>query len=129
MPVGVTPISREVYGLHMMIFWVCVAIAVVVFGAMIYSIWKFRKSAGAVPDPTLTHSTKVEVVWTVIPVVILIAMAIPAASTLIDDGGHAQLRAHRQGHRLPVEVAVRLPRQGRQPSTRRWPPSRTRRAS
>jgi cytochrome c oxidase subunit II len=83
MPVGVTPISREVHGLHMMIFWVCVAIAVVVFGAMIYSIWKFRKSTGAVPDTTLTHSTKVEVVWTFIPVVILIAVAIPAAKTLV----------------------------------------------
>jgi len=83
MPVGVTPISREVHGLHMLIFWVCVAIAVVVFGAMIYSIWKFRKSTGAVPDPTLTHSTQIEVVWTVIPVVILISMAIPAAKTLV----------------------------------------------
>ena len=83
MPVGVTPISREVHGLHMLIFWVCVAIAVVVFSAMIYSIWKFRKSTGAVPDPTLTHSTKIEVVWTVIPVVILISMAIPAAKTLV----------------------------------------------
>ena len=83
MPVGVTPISREVHGLHMLIFWVCVAIAILVFGAMIYSIWKFRKSTGAVPDPTLTHSTKIEVVWTVIPVVILISMAIPAAKTLV----------------------------------------------
>jgi len=83
MPVGVTPISREVHGLHMLIFWVCVAIAVVVFSAMIYSIWKFRKSKGAVPDQTLTHSTQVEVVWTVIPVLILISMAIPAAKTLV----------------------------------------------
>jgi cytochrome c oxidase subunit 2 len=93
MPVGVTPISREVHGLHMMIFWVCVAIAVVVFSAMIYSIWKFRKSAGAVPDPTLTHSTKIEVVWTFIPVVILIAVAIPAAKTLVkmEDTRNAEL--------------------------------------
>jgi cytochrome c oxidase subunit 2 len=83
MPVGVTPISREVHSLHMLIFWVCVAIAVVVFGAMIYSIWKFRKSKGAVPDKTLTHSTKVEIVWTTIPVLILISMAVPAARTLI----------------------------------------------
>jgi cytochrome c oxidase subunit 2 len=84
MPVGVTPISREVHSLHMLIFWVCVAIAVVVFGAMIYSIWKFRKSKGAVPDKTLTHSTKVEIVWTTIPVLILVSMAVPAARTLID---------------------------------------------
>lgn len=93
MPVGVTPISREVHGLHMMIFWVCVVIAAVVFSAMIYSIWKFRKSAGAVPDPTLTHSTRIEVVWTFIPVVILIAVAIPAAKTLVkmEDTRNAEL--------------------------------------
>jgi cytochrome c oxidase subunit II len=84
MPRGVTPISREVYGLHMLIFWVCVAIAAVVFGAMIYSIWKFRKSKGAIPDKTLTHSTRVEIIWTAVPVVILVAMAVPAARTLID---------------------------------------------
>lgn len=83
MPLGVTPISREVHDLHMLIFWVCVAIAVVVFGAMIYSIWKFRKSQGAVPDRTLTHSTKVEIVWTFVPVMILVSMAVPAAKTLI----------------------------------------------
>src|ERR1700730_15495033 len=84
MPVGVTPISRQVYGLHMLIFWVCVAIAALVFGVMLYSIWKFRHSKGAVPDRTLTHSTNIEVVWTVVPVVILVSMAIPAARTLID---------------------------------------------
>jgi cytochrome c oxidase subunit 2 len=83
MPVGVTSISREVHGLHMLIFWVCTVIAIVVFGAMIYSIWKFRKSNGAVADQTLTHSTQVEVVWTLIPVLILISMAIPAAKTLV----------------------------------------------
>ena len=84
MPVGVTELSEKIYSLHMLIFWVCVAIAVVVFGAMIYSIVKFRKSQGAVADTKLTHSTRVEVVWTVIPVVILVAMAVPAAKTLID---------------------------------------------
>jgi cytochrome c oxidase subunit 2 len=84
MPVGVTPISREVHSLHMLIFWVCVAIAVVVFGAMIYSIINFRKSKGAIPDKTLTHSTKVEIVWTAVPVLILVSMAVPAARTLID---------------------------------------------
>jgi cytochrome c oxidase subunit 2 len=83
LPVGATDVSARVYGLHMMMFWVCVAIAAVVFGVMIYSIVKFRRSTGAVPDKTLLHSTKVEVVWTLIPVLILIATAIPAARTLI----------------------------------------------
>ncbi len=100
MPVGVTPISREVHDLHMLIFWVCVAIAVVVFGAMIYSIWKFRKSSGAVADQTLTHSTRVEVIWTAIPVVILISMAIPAAKTLVkmEDTRNAELTVKVTGY-------------------------------
>src|SRR5579875_3798222 len=67
---GVTAISRDIYDLHMMMLWVCVAIGVVVFGVMIYSIATFRHSRGAVPDTTMVHNTKVEIVWTVIPVCI-----------------------------------------------------------
>jgi cytochrome c oxidase subunit 2 len=81
---GVTDISRRIYGLHMLIFWVCVVIGVVVFGVMIYSMLKFRKSQGAVADTTMVHNTKVEVIWTAIPVVILVAMAVPAANTLVE---------------------------------------------
>ncbi len=90
--VGVTPLSREIYGLHMLILWICVAIAVAVFGVMIYSIATFRKSKGAVPA-TFDHSTTAEVLWTLIPVVILVAMAIPAARTLvrIDDASGSEL--------------------------------------
>jgi len=84
LPQGVTDISRKIYALHMEIFWVCVAIGVVVFGAMIWSIVSFRKSKGAIPDTSMVHNTKVEVVWTVIPVIILIAMAVPAARTLVE---------------------------------------------
>src|SRR5690348_2366046 len=80
---GVTAISRRIYELHMLIFWVCVVIGVIVFGWMIWSIIKFRKSQGAVADTTMVHNTKVEVVWTAIPVVILIVMAVPAARTLV----------------------------------------------
>jgi cytochrome c oxidase subunit II len=82
MPVGVTELSKEIHQLHMLIFWVCVMIALLVFGAMIYSIVKFRHSKGAVPA-SFDHSTRVEVVWTIIPIAILIGMAIPAAETLI----------------------------------------------
>src|SRR5579864_6095683 len=81
---GVTDISRKIYDLHMLIFWVCVVIGIVVFGVMIWSIVTFRKSKGAVPDTTMVHNTKVEVVWTVIPVMILVAMAVPAARTLVE---------------------------------------------
>jgi len=80
---GVTDISREIYGLHMEIFWICVVIGVIVFGAMIYSIVTFRKSKGAVADVTLVHNTTVELIWTAVPVAILVFMAVPAAKTLI----------------------------------------------
>ena len=80
---GVSILSKEIYGLHMEIFYWCVAIGVVVFGAMIYSLVKFRKSQGAQADTTLVHSTKVEIIWTVIPILILVAMAVPTARGLI----------------------------------------------
>lgn len=80
--VGVTELSRDIYHLHMLILWVCVAIAVAVFAVMIYSIATFRKSKGAVPAK-FDHSTTAEIVWTIIPAFILIAMAIPAARTLV----------------------------------------------
>jgi len=83
LPIGVTQLSRDIYTLHMEVFWVCVAIAVVVFGVMIYALVNFRHSQGAVADTTLVHSTKVEIIWTIIPVVILVAMAIPAARVIL----------------------------------------------
>jgi cytochrome c oxidase subunit 2 len=81
---GVTDMSRKIYDLHMLIFWVCVVIAVVVFAAMIWSIVNYRKSQGAVADTTMVHNTRVEIVWTAVPVIILIAMAVPAARTLVE---------------------------------------------
>jgi len=81
---GVTEISRRIYGLHMEIFWICVVIAIIVFGAMIYSIVTYRKSKGSVPDVTLVHNTTVELIWTAVPVAILVFMAIPAARTLVE---------------------------------------------
>jgi len=82
MPRGVTSISQQVYDLHMLIFWICVAIGVVVFGVMFWSIYHHRKSLGAVPAQ-FHESTLVEVVWTVIPMLILIGMAVPATKTLV----------------------------------------------
>lgn len=79
---GVTPISQEAYDLHMLIFWICVAIAVVVFGAMFISILKHRKSKGAVASQ-FHESTTVEILWTIIPFLILVGMAIPATKALV----------------------------------------------
>jgi cytochrome c oxidase subunit 2 len=83
MPVGVTPVSREVYDLHMLILIICTVIAVGTFGAMIYALVAFRKSQGAVADTSMTHSTTAEIVWTVGPVLILVFMAFEAAPALI----------------------------------------------
>jgi cytochrome c oxidase subunit 2 len=79
---GVTPISREVYSLHMLVTWICVAIGVVVFGAMIYSMIMHRKSKGH-EAATFHESTKMEILWTVVPFIILVGMAIPATKTLV----------------------------------------------
>ncbi|MFA0570144.1 cytochrome c oxidase subunit II [Vibrio gallaecicus] len=79
---GVTEISGKVYDLHMLIFYICCAIALIVFGVMFYSIIHHRKSKGAVAAH-FHESTKVEIIWTIIPILILIAMAIPATKTLI----------------------------------------------
>jgi len=83
LPIGVTSLSEAMYGLHMEVFWICVGIAVVVFGAMIYSLLKFRHSQGAVADTSMVHSTKVEVIWTIVPVIILVVMAVPAADLIL----------------------------------------------
>ena len=79
-----TPISHQIYGLHMYILYVCAAIFVIVFSMMFYSIFKFRKSVGAKPDVNFHESTLIEIIWTIIPFIILIAMAIPATKTVLD---------------------------------------------
>ncbi len=79
---GVTAISEQVYGLHMTIFYICCAIGVLVFGAMFWAIFHHRKSKGAKPAQ-FHESTKVEIIWTIIPFIILIGMAIPATKTLL----------------------------------------------
>ena len=82
MPQGVTELSAETYNLHMQVFYWCVAIGIVVFGAMFYSLIKHRKSAGAEPAQ-FSHSTRAEIIWTVIPCIILLIMAVPTAETLV----------------------------------------------
>jgi cytochrome c oxidase subunit II len=107
LPTGVTDLARDMYGLHMEVFWICVGIAVVVFGAMIYALLKFRHSQGAVPDTTMLHSTKVEIIWTIIPVVILVVMAIPAAELILrqEDTRNSQLSIRVTGYQWKWEYA------------------------
>ena len=82
MPQGITEVSQSIFELHMLIFWICVWIGVVVFGVMFYSIFKHRKSKGAVASK-FHESLGLELLWTAVPTVILIAMAVPATSVLI----------------------------------------------
>ena len=82
MPKGITDLSLETYNLHMMVFWWCVAIGIVVFGVMIISLFKHRKSKGA-EAADFSHSTTAEVIWTAIPVIILVLLAIPTAETMV----------------------------------------------
>ena len=78
---GVTAISKEVFELHMLIFWICVVIGVIVFGVMFYSMFAYTKKKN--PNPSTFHeNTKVELAWTIIPFFILVFMAIPASNTL-----------------------------------------------
>ena len=83
MPVGVTPISREAYELHMLILIICVVIGILVFAMMFISIMKHRKSLGHEPAQ-FHHSTKAEITWTAIPCIILVLMAVPATNALIN---------------------------------------------
>ena len=83
MPKGVTDISHKVYDMHMIALWLCVVIGVVVFAVMFYSIFAHRKSKGVQPA-TFHESTTVEAIWTVIPFIILVALAVPATTTLIE---------------------------------------------
>ncbi|CAC9478455.1 Cytochrome c oxidase polypeptide II (EC 1.9.3.1) [uncultured Gammaproteobacteria bacterium] len=96
---GVTSVSHDIYGLHMMVFWVSVAIAIVVFGAMFYSLYTHRKSKGVVAA-NFHESTKAELVWTVVPIIILIGMAVPASKVLIDleDTTKAEMSIKITGH-------------------------------
>src|SRR6204780_5133961 len=107
LPPGVTELSRDMYALHMEVFWICVGIAVVVFGAMIYSLVKFRRSQGAVADTTMVHSTKVEIIWTIIPVIILVVMAVPAADLILtqEDTRNAELSIRVTGYQWKWEYS------------------------
>jgi len=82
MTAGVTEVGQQIYDLHMLILWICTIIGLLVFGVMFYSIYYHRKSRGAKPA-SFHESTTVEIAWTIVPFFILIAMAVPATTTLL----------------------------------------------
>lgn len=79
---GVTTSAQHAYDAHMLALWICVAIGAVVFGAMAVAMFRFRKSRGVTPAQ-FSHNTTAEIVWTVVPIVILVLMAVPATRKLI----------------------------------------------
>lgn len=81
MPYGVTPVSKEIYQLHMAAFYICCVIGAIVFGVLIYALIKFRKSKGAQAAHFHEH-LGIEIIWTTIPFLILVALAIPATIVL-----------------------------------------------
>ena len=89
---GFTDVGAEIYDLHMLILWICVAIGAIVFGIMFYSMMFHTKSRGHKPAD-FHESTSVEIIWTVIPFLILIGMAVPATSTLLEiyDNDNAEI--------------------------------------
>jgi len=78
---GVTDTSERIQSLHNLAFGVCVVIGLIVFGAMFWSMLFHRKSKGAVAAQ-FSHNTTAEVIWTVVPIIILIGLAVPATDTL-----------------------------------------------
>ena len=98
---GVTQTSQNAYHAHMIMLWICIIIGIVVFGAMGYAMFKFRHSKGAVPDTNFTHSTVLEAIWTVIPIVILIGSAIPATRMVV-----AQYNADHDA--TPAEMTIKV---------------------
>jgi len=104
MPKGVTDISHKVFEMHMLAFWIMCVVALAVFGAMTYSIIKHRKSKGVTPA-SFHESTSVEVVWTVVPFIILIVLAVPAAQTLIEqeDDSNSELTIKITGYQWKWE--------------------------
>lgn len=82
MPLGVSDVSNSVYGLHMTIFWICVAIAVFVFAVMLWSMYFHRKSRGVTPAKFKDNHI-LELIWTLIPAIILAVMVFPAAKVMV----------------------------------------------
>ncbi len=99
MPRGVTDTSQSIFGLHMTIFYICLAIAIIVFGVMFWSIFHHRKSKGA-KAAQFHGNVLIEIVWTIIPLIILVLIAIPSTITLVDmyDAGESDIDIQVTGH-------------------------------
>ncbi len=100
---GVTDFSETAYEMHTFTLWICIVIGVLVFGAMIVSIFAHRKSKGYKPEQ-FSHSTVAEVIWTVIPILILVVIAIPATKALIQ----MENPTDEQGKRMKMDMTIKV---------------------
>ncbi len=100
---GVTKFSQTAYEMHTFTLWICIFIGVVVFGAMIVSIFSHRKSKGYKPEQ-FTHSTTAEVIWTIIPILILVVIAIPATKALIE----MENPTTEDGKRMQMDMTIKV---------------------
>ena len=82
MKVGVTEVSQSIFDLHMLIFWICVVIGVIVFSIMFWSLWKYRKSKGAVAAD-FDDNFWLEIGWTVAATLVLVWMAVPSTQVMV----------------------------------------------
>ncbi len=96
---GVTDVSQEVYDLHMLVVWAMTIVSIIVFGAILYAVVRFRKSKHPVPAK-FSHSTTVEIIWTVIPMLILAALSVDAIKLLlkVEDASKADMSVVVTGH-------------------------------
>ena len=99
MPVGVTEVSSSIFNLHMLIFWICVVIGVIVFSIMFWSLWKYRKSKGAVAADFDDHFW-LEVGWTVAATLVLVWMAVPSTQVMVEayDDAEGEINIMVTGH-------------------------------
>ena len=99
MPIGVTEVSQSIFGLHMLIFWICVVIGVIVFGIMFWSMWKYRKSKGAVAAD-FDDNFWLEIGWTVAATAVLIWMAVPSTQVMVQayDDAEGEINILVTGH-------------------------------
>jgi len=99
MPVGATEVSQSIFDLHMLIFWICVVIGVIVFSIMFWSLWKYRKSKGAVAAD-FDDNFWLEVGWTVAATLVLVWMAVPSTQVMVEayDDAEGEINIMVTGH-------------------------------
>ena len=99
-----TAVGHDIYNLHMLVLWICTIAGILVFGVIIYSLINHRKSKGA-QAAQFHENTTVEVIWTTIPLIILVSIAVPATKTLLDyeNTGNSDMTIKVTGHQWKWE--------------------------